>query len=61
MNTFAYRLLLTLCVAAEIWGIAIDVWDLALVGSIAGFGVIAVDRLLLRADVEEFAGAGEER
>ncbi|MCX2179938.1 hypothetical protein KV205_05250 [Streptomyces sp. SKN60] len=62
MNSIAYRLLLVLCVATEIWGIAIDAKDVTLVGAIAGCGVIGVDRLLLRADrYEEFAEAGEER
>ncbi|MFD3535562.1 hypothetical protein [Streptomyces sp. NPDC058664] len=63
MNTLAYyRLLLVLCVAAEVWGVVIGVQDVALVGAIAALGVIGVDRLLLRADrYEEFVEAGEER
>ncbi|MCX5225833.1 hypothetical protein [Streptomyces sp. NBC_00233] len=61
MNTIAYYLLLTLCVGVEIWGVAIDIDDITLVGAIAAFGVLSVDRLLLRADsYEEFFEAGEE-
>ncbi|MFD3334104.1 hypothetical protein ACFWV1_15865 [Streptomyces sp. NPDC058700] len=62
MNTIAYRLLLVLCVAVEVWGVVIGVQDVTLVGAIAALGVIGVDRLLLRADrYEEFVEAGEER
>ncbi|MFJ2098378.1 hypothetical protein ACIOHR_14410 [Streptomyces anulatus] len=62
MNTLAYYLLLILCVGVEIWGQVIGLQDLTYAGAFAALGVIAVDRLLLRADrYEEFAGAGEER
>ncbi|MEV7371927.1 hypothetical protein AB0O51_13705 [Streptomyces sp. NPDC090301] len=62
MNTLTYWLLLALCVAVEIWGQSIDNQDVTLVGVFAGLGVIAVARLLYRADrYEEFAEAGEER
>ncbi|MCX5228985.1 hypothetical protein [Streptomyces sp. NBC_00233] len=62
MNTLTYWFLLALCVAAEGWGIVIDNQDVTLVGAIAGFGVIAVARLLHRADqYEEFTKAGEEQ
>ncbi|MEV7566360.1 hypothetical protein [Streptomyces tanashiensis] len=62
MNTLTYWLLLALCVAVEVWGQVIDNQDVTLVGAFAGFGVIAVARLLYRADrCEEFAEAGEER
>ncbi|MFE0734458.1 hypothetical protein [Streptomyces sp. NPDC058855] len=62
MNTLTYWFLLALCFATEVWGIAIGVRDLTLAGALAGCGVIAVHRLLLRADAyEEFTGAGEDR
>ncbi|MFE5944255.1 hypothetical protein [Streptomyces sp. NPDC056480] len=61
MNTIAYWLLLALCFGAEVWGLVIGVQDVSLVGAIASFGVIGVDRLLFRADeCEGFAEAGEE-
>ncbi|MEV7671565.1 hypothetical protein [Streptomyces sp. NPDC088752] len=62
MNTLTYYLLLTLCVGVEIWGQVIGLQDLTYAGAFAALGVIAVDRLLMRADAcEEFVGAGEER
>ncbi|MFE6071234.1 hypothetical protein [Streptomyces sp. NPDC056525] len=62
MNRLTYWLLIALCLAVEVWGQVIGNRDLVLVGAIAGFGVIAVARLLYRADrYEEFAEAGEER
>ncbi|MFI1809904.1 hypothetical protein ACH414_06125 [Streptomyces sp. NPDC020422] len=61
MNTIAYYVLLTLCIGVEIWGALTGMNDLMNVGAIAAFGVLGVDRLLLRADrYEEFAEAGEE-
>ncbi|MFE5550137.1 hypothetical protein ACFQ71_41280 [Streptomyces sp. NPDC056534] len=60
MNTIAYYPLLALCLGVELWGVVIDVDDVTLVGVIAAFGVLGVDRLLLRADAyEEFFEAGE--
>ncbi|MGW5776046.1 hypothetical protein [Streptomyces sp. NPDC003863] len=62
MNTVAYWLLIALAVAVEAWGQVIDNQDLTLAGLFAGLGVVAVHRLLLRADrYEEFDEAGEER
>ncbi|MFC9338823.1 hypothetical protein ACFT0G_03715 [Streptomyces sp. NPDC057020] len=62
MNTIAYYLLLALCVGVEMWGVVIDIDDVTLLGAIAAFGVLGIDRLLLRADAyEEFFEAGEER
>ncbi|MGA5870684.1 hypothetical protein [Streptomyces cinereoruber] len=61
MNTLTYYLLLILCVGAEVWGQVIGLQDLTYAGAFAALGVIAVDRLLMRADAyEEFTGAGEE-
>ncbi|MFH8575731.1 hypothetical protein [Streptomyces zaomyceticus] len=61
MNTIAYWLLLALSFGVEVWGLVIDLQDLTLLGAIAAFGVLGVDRLLLRADrYEEFDEAGEE-
>ncbi|MFD7980851.1 hypothetical protein [Streptomyces sp. NPDC059071] len=61
MNAIAYYALLALFVGVEIWGVVIGVRDLTSAGAFAAFGVIAVDRLLLRADrYEEFVEAGEE-
>ncbi|MEU7699235.1 hypothetical protein [Streptomyces sp. NPDC039028] len=62
MNTVAFWVLGLLCIAVEIWGAVTGLRDVVHVAAIAGFGVIGVDRLLLRADrYEEFAEAGEER
>ncbi|MFD3537215.1 hypothetical protein [Streptomyces sp. NPDC058664] len=58
MNAFTYWTLIILCVGVEIWGQAVGVQDLTLTGFFAGLGVVAVHRLLLRADRHE---AGEER
>ncbi|WP_435057540.1 hypothetical protein [Streptomyces sp. bgisy060] len=61
MNLIAYWTLLALCVGVEIWGQVIGVQDLTFTGFFAGLGVVAVHRLLLRADrYQEFAEAGEE-
>ncbi|MFG3486621.1 hypothetical protein [Streptomyces sp. NPDC047972] len=62
MNRLTYWLLIALCAAVEVWGQIIGNRDLFLIGAMAGFGVIAVARLMYRADrYEEFAEAGEER
>ncbi|WP_371635615.1 hypothetical protein OG988_12775 [Streptomyces zaomyceticus] len=62
MNRLTYWLLITLCAAVEVWGQIIGNRDILWIGAIAGFGVIAVARLLYHADrYEEFAEAGEER
>ncbi|MFC9339628.1 hypothetical protein ACFT0G_02425 [Streptomyces sp. NPDC057020] len=62
MNRLTYWLLIGLCAAVEAWGQVIGNRDVLLIGAIAGFGVIAVARLLYRADrYEEFAEAGEEQ
>ncbi|MBP2581835.1 hypothetical protein J3A78_002313 [Streptomyces sp. PvR006] len=62
MNTIAYYFLLALSVGVEIWGVVIGIDDVTLVGAISAFGVLGVDRLLLRADAyEEFFEAGEKR
>ncbi|MFF0426979.1 hypothetical protein ACFYUJ_21510 [Streptomyces sp. NPDC004520] len=61
MNLITYWALIALCVGIEVWGQIIGVQDLTLAGLFAGLGVIAVHRLLLRADrFEEFTEAGEE-
>ncbi|MFD8639524.1 hypothetical protein ACFV14_04355 [Streptomyces zaomyceticus] len=61
MNAIAYWLLMALAFGVQVWGQVIDLQDLTLLGIIAAFGVLGVDRLLLRADrYEEFAEAGEE-
>ncbi|MFJ3769831.1 hypothetical protein ACIPQJ_32810 [Streptomyces sp. NPDC090082] len=62
MNRLTYWLLIALCLAVEVWGQIIGNRDVTFVGLFAGLGVIAVARLLYRADrYEEFAEAGEER
>ncbi|MFC8765172.1 hypothetical protein ACFUAG_31255 [Streptomyces sp. NPDC057193] len=62
MNRLTYWLLTGLCAAVEVWGQVIGNRDVLLIGAISGFGVIAVARLLYRADrYEEFAEASEER
>ncbi|MDX2564172.1 hypothetical protein PV371_31615 [Streptomyces sp. TX20-6-3] len=62
MNRLTYWLLIALCAAVEIWGQVIGNRDVLWIGAIAGVGVIAVARLLHRADrYEEFAETGEER
>ncbi|MFC9795317.1 hypothetical protein ACFVJI_21995 [Streptomyces sp. NPDC127584] len=62
MNRLTYWLLIALCAAVEVWGQIIGNRDVLLIGAIAGFGVIAVARLLYRADrYEEFTEASEER
>ncbi|MEU4067991.1 hypothetical protein AB0F25_37295 [Streptomyces wedmorensis] len=62
MNAVIYWLLIALAVVVEVWGQVLDNGDVTLVGLIAGLGVVAVHRLLLRADLcEEFAEAGGER
>ncbi|MGY3335932.1 hypothetical protein ACVW0K_002031 [Streptomyces filamentosus] len=61
MNPLTYWALIALCVGVEIWGQAADVRDLTVTGFFAGLGVVAVHRLLHRADrCQEFAEAGEE-
>ncbi|WP_435238648.1 hypothetical protein [Streptomyces sp. YPW6] len=61
MNSLTYWALIALCVGVEIWGQAAGVRDLTLTGFFAGLGVVAVHRLLHRADrCQEFAEAGEE-
>lgn len=61
MNPLTYWALIAVCVGVEIWGRAAGVRDLTLTGFFAGLGVVAVHRLLLRADrCQEFAEAGEE-
>lgn len=61
MNRFVFWVLGILCIAVEVWGLVIDNWDVHYLGAFAALGVIAVDRLLLRADrCQEFAEAGEE-
>ncbi|MFD3569685.1 hypothetical protein [Streptomyces sp. NPDC058667] len=57
MNRLAFWLLIGLCVAVEVWGLVIDNRDVHYLGAIAGFGVVGVNYLLLRADEDE---AGEE-
>ncbi|MFD9240824.1 hypothetical protein ACFV0D_02580 [Streptomyces sp. NPDC059556] len=57
MNNLTYWFLLILCIAVEVWGVAIGSRDVAVVGFIAGLGVAAVARLLYRADQCE---GGEE-
>ncbi|MYU25396.1 hypothetical protein [Streptomyces sp. SID8352] len=57
MNRITYWALIALCVGVESWGQVIGVRDLTLIGFFAGLGVVAVHRLLLRADRHE---AGEE-
>ncbi|MFD3725295.1 hypothetical protein [Streptomyces sp. NPDC058671] len=62
MNRLTYWLLIVLCAAVEVWGQVIGNRDIVLVGAIAGFGVVAIARLLYRADrCGGFAEAGEER
>ncbi|AJF64962.1 hypothetical protein [Streptomyces vietnamensis] len=62
MNPLVFWVLGLLCIAVEIWCAVTGIKDGVSVAAIAGFGVIGVDRLLLRADrCEEFAEAGEER
>ncbi|WP_327162045.1 hypothetical protein [Streptomyces zaomyceticus] len=61
MNAIPYWPLMALSFGVQVWGLVIDLQDLTLLGAIAAFGVLGVDRLLLRADRdEEFADAGEE-
>ncbi|MFI8256953.1 hypothetical protein [Streptomyces filamentosus] len=61
MNPLTYWALIALCVGVEIWGQAAGVQDLTLTGFFAGLCVVAVHRLLRRADrCQEFAEAGEE-
>ncbi|MFG3492460.1 hypothetical protein [Streptomyces sp. NPDC047972] len=57
MNNRTYYLLVALCLSVEVWGMAIDNRDIAVVGFIAGVGVAVVARLLYRADQCE---GGEE-
>ncbi|MCX5227452.1 hypothetical protein [Streptomyces sp. NBC_00233] len=57
MNRLTYWLLIAVCVAVEIWGQVIGNRDVTLVGVFAGLGVVAVARLLYRADQCE---GGEE-
>ncbi|MFF8834335.1 hypothetical protein [Streptomyces sp. NPDC015130] len=57
MNTLIYWLLIALCTGVEIWGQVIGNHDLAPVGLLAGLCVIAVARLLYRANQRE---GGEE-
>ncbi|MEV8587718.1 hypothetical protein AB0424_12360 [Streptomyces sp. NPDC051180] len=57
MNTLTYWLLIALAVGVETWGQVIGNQDVTFVGLIAGLGVIAVARLLYRADQSE---SGEE-
>ncbi|MFJ2059572.1 hypothetical protein ACIOMM_27015 [Streptomyces sp. NPDC087908] len=57
MNRLTYWALLVLCIAVEVWGIAIGNRDITAVGFFAGVGVAAVARLLYRADQCE---GGEE-
>ncbi|MGA4978068.1 hypothetical protein [Streptomyces cinereoruber] len=62
MNPIVFWALVALCVGVEIWGQVIGIQDLNLLGLLAGFGVIAIHWLLLRADrYKKFTEAGEER
>ncbi|MFG2872925.1 hypothetical protein [Streptomyces sp. NPDC048338] len=57
MNRIVFWALMSLCVTVEVWGLVIGNRDVHYLGAIAGFGVIAVSRLLHRADAYE---GGEE-
>ncbi|MEU1863257.1 hypothetical protein [Streptomyces gardneri] len=61
MSRIVFWALMSLRVAAEVWGLVIGNRDVHCLGAIAGFGVIGVNCLLHRADrYEEFVEAGEE-